>query len=294
MRLKIFFFLAISIVVVSCDTQGVKSNQTDDSIEMKPDSLEVNPADTLPEYVVPEQIFETKENDSVFTSKDGVIITWSEKGKGEKLAKNDLIHIDYRQKLSNGTVFDGNHFINKEYIPFLVGWNLQTKGWDIALEQMNVGDKARVFIPSDLAWGKEGYGKYIPANEDITLDIHVIETANANHTIDGTKVWKIESNKELQDSIVDGDEVEIVYYVSAESKPYYDNAYKHGQPFKLTMGDGNIVPGLYKALKKAKNGDKLNVLIPSKEAYGSKGLPNLVKRNDDIFYDLTVVSVKHK
>lgn len=286
---------SVSIFLLfSCDTQGVK-NVNENPNTIVPDSNTIiENIDTTPVYVVPEQIFETKVDDSVFKTKEGVVITWSKKGAGKKLAKNDLIHIDYRQKLSDGTIFDGNHFIKKEQIPFLVGWNLQTKGWDIALKEMNIGDKARISIPSDYAWGEKGYGEYIPPNEDITLDIHIIDAVKPDHTIDGTKVWRIESNEKLQDSIVDGDEVDIVYYVSSESNPYYDNAYKHNKPFKLTMGDGNIVPGLYKALKKAKNGDKLYVLIPAKEAYGSKGLSNLVKRNEDIFYDLTVVRVKHK
>ena len=40
--------------------------------------------------------------------------------------------------------------------------------------------------------------------------------------------------------------------------------------------------------------DKLFVLVPAKEAYGSKGYVDLVKPNEDLFYDVIIMDVDGK
>jgi FKBP-type peptidyl-prolyl cis-trans isomerase len=37
--------------------------------------------------------------------------------------------------------------------------------------------------------------------------------------------------------------------------------------------------------------DKLWILVPPSQAYGSKGMVDLVKPNEDLFYDLIIMDV---
>jgi FKBP-type peptidyl-prolyl cis-trans isomerase len=59
----------------------------------------------------------------------------------------------------------------------------------------------------------------------------------------------------------------------------------------LRFSDFGIVKGLKKALINAKRSDKLWVVVPAEMAYGSKGLLDLVKPNEPVFYDIFVENV---
>jgi FKBP-type peptidyl-prolyl cis-trans isomerase len=60
------------------------------------------------------------------------------------------------------------------------------------------------------------------------------------------------------------------------------------------MKDPSLIPGLRKAMLNTKMYDKLYILVPPKEAYGSKGYVDLVKPNEDLFYDVIIMDVDGK
>ena len=123
------------------------------------------------------------------------MIEWFERGDGESIKAGDLISIDYKVRLKDGSIVDGNHLLKMESLPFLVGYNMQTKGWDIALKEMNVGDFARIKIPSHLARGEKGVNGLIPPNADNFLTIRILSKIKPDRVADGTKVWILEENK---------------------------------------------------------------------------------------------------
>ena len=92
----------------------------------------------------------------VLRMKNGITIKWFKKGRGEKLKYGNFIKIDYRVLLADNNIVDGNHLINKPSVPFMVGFKMQTSGWDIVLKELKVGDFVEVFIPSQLARGEKG------------------------------------------------------------------------------------------------------------------------------------------
>ena len=277
----------------ACELQGVKTTQVEESEkeailaeELK--SKENSEDNEVRQEQTPEEASDTLRLDN------GIVITYFKKGTGKKLQKGDMVKIDYRMKLENGKVYDGNHAIKKPSIPFLVGWNQQTSGWDIALKELRVGDDVDIFLPAEYARGELGIPGLVPPNENNILSIRIIEEFLPMKEGDGIKIWKYDELKEPGDSIGFGDEVYLNYWVSSESNPRYDSSYKKGEVFKLVMGDGNIVPGLYKALYFAREGDRIMVTIPPSEAYGDKGLVDIVKPNESLFYDLQIAKVIKK
>ncbi|HZH86560.1 MAG TPA: FKBP-type peptidyl-prolyl cis-trans isomerase [Brumimicrobium sp.] len=285
-----YWFVLFFIVLTSCEIKGVESSAKDKEMEAIEGSTPNKEADKSGvDIKTPEKASDTLKLDN------GIIITYFKKGRGDKLLKGDMIKIDYRAKLEDGTIYDGNHLVKKPSIPFLVGWNQQTPGWDLALKELRVGDDVDVFLPSRFARGEQGIKGIVPPNANNVISIRVLEMFEPTKVIDDIQFWKYDELKEPGDSIDFKDEVYINYWVSSESKPRYDYNYQRGESFKLVMGDGNIVPGLYKALHFAREGDRLMIKIPAKEAYGSKGLQDLVKPNEDIFYDIQIAKViKHK
>ncbi|MCP5036008.1 MAG: peptidylprolyl isomerase [Rhodobacteraceae bacterium] len=65
-----------------------------------------------------------------------------------------------------------------------------------------------------------------------------------------------------------GDNVSIHYTGSLEDGSVFDSS-SGRDPLAFTVGSGQIIPGLDKALAGMKVGDKKKVTIPSDEAYGA-------------------------
>lgn len=225
---------------------------------------------------------------------NGIVIEWFEKTEGEKIQAGDMVRIDYKVRLKDGAVVDGNHLLKMESMPFLVGFQMQTKGWDIALSEMKIGDFARIKIPSHLARGEKGVNGLIPPNADNFLTIRVLEKMKPDRIVDGTKVWLLEENKNNKLKFGEGMEISFHAMVSSPSNQMYVNTYRTNQPFKFRLGDFGIVPGLRKALINAKSSDRMFVVVPASEAYGEKGYLDFVKPNEDIFYNILIMDVLKK
>lgn len=114
------------------------------------------------------------------------------KGNGVKPADGTDVFVHYSGFLEDGTLFDSSYeSVNKAYgkfdqaradqngyapFPFKTG----SKGGLITgfLEGVNLlsfGDKATLFIPSQLAYGERGAGTVIPPNANIIFQIEILE-----------------------------------------------------------------------------------------------------------------------
>ena len=290
--MRIFlFFVVVGLLTVSCDIKGVETSDEKEQALAENDALIKDVKLEIDSLAQSKEVMIDKASDTLMLN-NGITITYFKKGKGELLKKDDIVMIDYRAKLEDGTVYDGNHKVKKQSIPFLVGWNQQTSGWDIALQELRVGDDVDIFLPAKFARGKLGIKGIVPPNANNILSMRIVEKFEPTAEVDGIKVWKYDELKNPGDSILKEDEVYINYWVSSESKPRYDNSYQRGEPFKLVIGDGNTVSGLHKALLFARKGDRLMVKIPAEEAYGNQGLIEMVEPGEDIFYDIQVAKVE--
>ena len=98
----------------------------------------------------------------------------NEKGGGKKAVSGKNIKVHYKGQLLDGTVFDSS-FKRDEPIEFTLGIGQVIKGWDEGLALLSVGDKARLVIPSDLAYGEVGAGGVIPANANLIFDVELVD-----------------------------------------------------------------------------------------------------------------------
>ncbi len=93
-------------------------------------------------------------------------------GEGTASPKpTDTVSVNYRGTLINGTEFDSS-YSRGEATSFPV--NRVIAGWTEALQLMVVGDKWKLFIPADLAYGAQGAGNLIGPNETLIFEVELL------------------------------------------------------------------------------------------------------------------------
>lgn len=97
-----------------------------------------------------------------------------QKGNGTKATKGKKVSVHYSGALTNGMVFDSS-YKRKQPIDFVLGIGQVIPGWDEGIQLLQVGDKARFVIPSDLAYGSRGAGGVIPPNATLVFDVELME-----------------------------------------------------------------------------------------------------------------------
>lgn len=97
-----------------------------------------------------------------------------QKGEGKKAESGKTVSVHYEGSLENGKVFDSS-YPRKKPIEFKLGIGQVIEGWDEGIALLQVGDKARFVIPSDLAYGPSGAGGVIPPNAVLIFDVELMD-----------------------------------------------------------------------------------------------------------------------
>jgi len=92
-------------------------------------------------------------------------------GTGERPKVTDIVRAHYRGTLLDGTEFDSSYKRNKPYVTRLQG---VIKGWIEALQLMPVGSKWKLYIPAELAYDTNGFGRQIGANATLVFEIELL------------------------------------------------------------------------------------------------------------------------
>ena len=101
---------------------------------------------------------------------DGILLTELTSGTGEKPKASDQVQVKYVGRLPDGTVFD------QSTQPQWFRLNSVISGWSSALQQMPVGAKWRLVIPSAQAYGADGAGELIPPYTPLVFEIELLGT----------------------------------------------------------------------------------------------------------------------
>lgn len=89
-----------------------------------------------------------------------------------------------------------------------------------------------------------------------------------------------------------GEDVTIHYtgwLVSGGTK--FDSSIDRKLPFTFKLGIGQVIKGLDQGVLGMKVGSKRKIKIPANEAYGSKGIGNVVPPNADLVFEVELLKV---
>ncbi|WP_276497649.1 FKBP-type peptidyl-prolyl cis-trans isomerase [Pontibacter litorisediminis] len=110
---------------------------------------------------------------TVTKTSSGLYYQQQQAGTGDKVFPGDSVVVHYTGTFLNGTKFDSSVDRGKPF-EFKVGVGGVIPGWDEGLPYMREGEKARLFIPSHLGYGRMGGGS-VPPNSPLIFEIEVLE-----------------------------------------------------------------------------------------------------------------------
>jgi FKBP-type peptidyl-prolyl cis-trans isomerase FkpA len=94
-------------------------------------------------------------------------------GAGPMPKRGDTVTVHYTGWLIDGTKFDSS-VDRDEPFSFVLGTGQVIQGWDQGVAGMRVGDKARLTIPSELAYGEHGYPGAIPPKATLIFEVELL------------------------------------------------------------------------------------------------------------------------
>lgn len=114
---------------------------------------------------------ENGKREGVVTTASGLQYEVLKKADGPQPTADDVVSVHYEGKLIDGTVFDSSI---KRGAPIDLPVSGVIPGWVEGLQLMHVGEKFKLYIPSELAYGAQSPSPMIPANSVLVFELELL------------------------------------------------------------------------------------------------------------------------
>jgi FKBP-type peptidyl-prolyl cis-trans isomerase len=111
----------------------------------------------------------------------GLYYVITNQGTGANAAAGDEVTVNYTGMFLDGRKFDSNidsAFNHVSPFKFTLGRSQVIRGWDEGIALLKKGSKAKLILPSAIAYGANGTGG-IPANSVLQFDVELVEFKKA-------------------------------------------------------------------------------------------------------------------
>ena len=132
--------------------------------------------------LTPQKQIHIKKDNTMESTKSGILYEILTKAP-EDAAKPEvgqMVTVHYTGWLNEdsqpGQKFDSSVDRGQKF-QFMVGIGQVIRGWDESVLDMKIGEKRRVIIPSELAYGSRGAGTVIAPDSDLMFDIELFAAA---------------------------------------------------------------------------------------------------------------------
>lgn len=103
----------------------------------------------------------------------GMKVEILQQGSGAAAKSGNTVTVNYVGTLQDGTKFDSSIDRGQPF-QFALGQNSVIQGWELGVVGMKVGEKRKLTIPPELAYGSQGAGGVIPPNATLTFEIDLL------------------------------------------------------------------------------------------------------------------------
>ena len=115
-----------------------------------------------------------KEIEGFDKTESGLYYKITQHGNGKKPQAGQKVAVHYTGMLLDKSVFDSS-YSRRQPLNFTVGVGQVIEGWDEGILLLHEGDKARLVIPSDRAYGASGAGGVIPPHAPLIFDVELVK-----------------------------------------------------------------------------------------------------------------------
>lgn len=227
-------------------------------------------------------------------------------GRGRKDAQQakegDIAVVHYTGYFLDGKVFDSS-VERDEPATFTLGGGRLIKGWEEGVMRMKIGDRYRLVIPPQLAYGQEGASNLIPPNSTLIFDVELVDLKEGFKPFDVKGKDTITTPSGLKYIIVEGaaddagkpgpnEIVEVHYTGYLPTGKIFDSSYERGEPMQFLYGTGRMIKGWEEGISLMSIGSKYRLIIPSNLAYGEQGAGNgIIPPNSTLVFDVEMLGI---
>lgn len=116
-------------------------------------------------------LLENAEKEGVEELEGGVQYKVLQEGDGDSPTEEDSVRIHYEGRFIDGRIFDSTYQVGQ---PLTMRMTIPIKGLQVALKNMQVGDKWEVVVPADLAFGAAPQAG-IPPYSTLIYELELLE-----------------------------------------------------------------------------------------------------------------------
>ncbi|KAJ8251251.1 hypothetical protein GJAV_G00218970 [Gymnothorax javanicus] len=184
-----------------------------------------------------------------------------------KSVAGDFIRYHYNGTFQDGTPFDSSYQRNHTYDTY-IGMGFIIPGMDKALLGVCMGEKRRITVPPQLAYGENGTGDIIPGSAVLIFDVHIIDFHNPRDQVAINVTYKPEECNLTTEA---NDLIKYRYNCSLMDGTLLYSSEQSGKPQETVLAVNRVIEGLYAGLQNMCVGERREVIIPPHLGHGELG-----------------------
>ncbi|MFO8068108.1 MAG: FKBP-type peptidyl-prolyl cis-trans isomerase [Bacteroidales bacterium] len=233
-------------------------------------------------------------------TESGLVYSILKEGDGPKAFPGMMVVAEYTGFFDDNVIFDSSKE-NGEPLKAKLGDETLIKGLEEGFTYLSEGDHARLWIPSELAYGEEGRG-IIPPDKDLVFDVELIKVDEPKKpvpfNVEGKDTLETESglkyivvNQGYGKSPEPGQIVKVHYSAYLENGYMFDSSVQRSQPLKIVAGKGLLIKGWDEAVLLMRKNAKYRFIMPHDLAFGEKGFGD-VPPYSTVIYDIELIDIE--
>ncbi len=244
-------------------------------------------------------------NKETETTESGLKIVRVKKAEKDAIKPSigDNVVVHYTGYFEDGKIFDSS-VRRGEPITFTLGKGQVIKGWEEGISLLAKGEKARLIIPYNLAYGENGRPPAIPPKANLIFDVELVDVhkqitaipfdtkgKDTIKTASGLKYIIVQKAEKNAKKAENGKMVKVHYTGYFKDGRIFDSSVQRGQPFSFKIGGGMVIKGWDEGVALMKVGEKFRFIIPYQLAYGENGYPGVIPPKTDLIFDIELLEV---
>jgi FKBP-type peptidyl-prolyl cis-trans isomerase len=258
----------------------------------------------------------------------GIYIVESAPGQGIKIDSGCMVNLHFTVSSVNGKQFFSS-MDRPEPLKFVYGQKFDTPGLEEAVGTMKKGTKAKVIVPSSMAFGEMGRGNIVPPYATLIYDVVIVDVqTKTEYEKEQADKKKIEAQKQesakkdesaLRQKYLQDNKITVkptasgLYYIEKvkgtgaqavagkKVKVHYKGTLLNGkqfdssigkEPYAFTLGKHQVIEGWDEAIAMMKKGGKATLIIPSSLAYGERGMGEDILPYSTLVFEVELVDVQ--